>query len=186
MFLKYKILKKYASAKEDSAGVADPDTNSNSIQADAKSLLSLNDSFNTVGSGSTGLAGSQQQLERDLATYKERYQSAEEIRLTLSRDLAQLQGMYDMSKENIKKLVQDKMDQEERIQLLVLFFLFLLLLNYYFFSGTVNSLSKNYLFLKMDELNRIKAENENLSNENTSSKMNLNMIQVSQLPCSFY
>lgn len=31
----------------------------------------------------------------------------------------------------------------------------------------------------MDELNRLKSENENLTNENTSAKMNLTMIQVS-------
>ena len=90
-------------------------SDTDSIHADLKSLSSFNESFNTAGSSSMG----PQQLERELAIYKDRYQTAEEIRMTLTRDLAQMQEMNEKSKENIKKLVQDKMKQEERIQLLV-------------------------------------------------------------------
>ena len=75
----------------------------------------------STSTGAAASAGSSQNtaLERELATYKERYQTAEAIQVTLSKDLAQLQDMYDKSKDNIKKLVQDKMSQEERIQVLV-------------------------------------------------------------------
>lgn len=116
LFFYFKILRKYApKAAADSSGAgATSMSDVDSIQADVKSISSFNESFNTPGSQTT-----QQQIERELAFYKDRYLSVEEIRVTLTRDLAQMQELHEKSKENIKKLVKDKMDQEERIQILV-------------------------------------------------------------------
>lgn len=112
-------MRKYAPPKSESgANASGAVSDSDSIQADTKSMSSFNESFNTAGSTSIGQTAQQhqQQLERELAVYKERYQTAEQMRLALTQEL---QEVSEKAKENVKKLVQDKMSQEERMQTLV-------------------------------------------------------------------
>lgn len=86
-------------------------SDSESVHNDSKSVSSFNDSL-------TGVTR-EQQLEKDLLMYKEKFQSAEEIRRVLTNDMNKLQEMFDQSKENVKKLVKDKVDYEEKLQLMV-------------------------------------------------------------------
>jgi archaellum component FlaC len=116
--VKFKILKKF--------GTSNPNASDNeSIQTDTKSISSFNDSFSNVASSTSNNIQSlptkeqYQQMEKDLAIFKEKFQTSEQICLTLSNDLNQLKEMYDRSKDNVKKLVQDKVNYEEKLQLVV-------------------------------------------------------------------
>jgi predicted nucleic acid-binding Zn-ribbon protein len=91
-------------------------SDNDSIHTDTKSISSFNDSFVTANQQQPSR---ELHLEKELNVYKEKFQTAEEIRQILTSDLSKLQEMADQSKENIKRLVKDKVAYEEKLQLAV-------------------------------------------------------------------